>query len=100
MMAGRKNAERAEQKRARRYAARTAWHEGQIRRRARDNTIVGIAGGLIVVGAMVSQFAHAQVTAPEPTPTPSPSPSPSETTAPLDPLLPNTTPEPTTPPAE
>ena len=96
MMAGRKNAQRAEQERARRYAARTAWHEGQIRRRVRDNTIVGIAGGLIVVGAMVSQFAHAQVTAPEPTPIPSPS----ETTAPLDPLLPNTTPEPTTPPAE
>lgn len=90
-MAGRKNDQRAEQERARLYAARTAWHEGQIRRRVRDNTIVGIAGALIVIGAMASQFAHAQVTAPEPTPTPSPT----ETTAPLDPLLPSTTPTPT-----
>ncbi|MFB7250719.1 hypothetical protein [Microbacterium sp. NPDC056234] len=96
-MPGRKSAQRAEQERARLYAARTAWHEGQIRRRVRDNTIVGIAGALIVVGAMVSQFAHAQVTAPEPTPTPGPT----ETTAPpLDPLLPDTTPTPTAPPAE
>ncbi|WP_460795466.1 hypothetical protein [Microbacterium sp. GXF0217] len=97
-MAGRKNAQRADHERARLYAARSQWHEGQIRRRVRDNTIAGIAGGLIVVGAMASQFAHAQVTTPEPTPTPSPT----QSTAPLDPLLPSTvpTPTPTAPAAE
>lgn len=72
-MAGRgpKNAQRsrAEAERARLYAARTAWHDGQIRRRTRDNLIAGIVGGLLVVGAIASQSVHASMFAPEPKPT-------------------------------
>lgn len=63
--------ERAQAERARLHAARKSWHESRISRRVRDNTIAGIVGGLVVVGAIASQFVHAQVTAPEPTPTPS-----------------------------
>jgi len=72
-MAGRgsKDAHRtkASAERARRYAARTSWHEGQISRRVRDNTIAVVVGGLIVIGAVISQSVHAAVTAPEPEPT-------------------------------
>lgn len=50
------------------YAARTSWHEGQISRRVRDNTIAAVVGGLVVIGAVVSQSVHAVVNAPEPTP--------------------------------
>ena len=81
-MAGRgsKDAQRskASAERARRYAARTSWHEGQISRRVRDNTIAGIVGGLIVIGAIVSQSVHAAVTAPEPDPTETSTPGPIE----------------------
>jgi len=97
-MAGRgsKSTQRTEAERARLYAARTAWHAGVIRRRVRDNTIIGVVGGLVVVGAIASQFVHAQVTAPEP----APSPSPTETTPSLEPLLPSTEPLPTDAPTE
>lgn len=85
---GSKNAQsRTSAERARLYAARTQWHEGQIRRRVRDNTIAAIVGSLIVVAAIGSQVVHAQVTAPEPEPTPTPSVEPStaptETPAPV-----------------
>ena len=66
---------RTQAERARLHAARRSWHEGQIRRRVRDNTIAGIAGGVLVVAALASQVVHAQVTAPEPTPSPSVAPS-------------------------
>lgn len=69
---------RTEGERARLYAARTAWHEGQISRRVRDNTIAGVVGGLLVVGAIASQSVHAAVTAPEPEPTESSTPAPLE----------------------
>lgn len=82
MMAGRgsKNAQRtrAESERARRYAARTSWHEGQISRRVRDNTIAIVVGGLLVVAAVVSQSVHALVNAPEPEATETSTPSPLE----------------------
>ena len=48
---------------------RVSWHEGQISRRVRDNALAGVIGGLIIVGAVVSQSVHAAVTAPEPEPT-------------------------------
>lgn len=80
--------DRAQAERARLHAARKTWHEGRISRRVRDNTIAGIVGGLVVAGAIASQFVHAQVAAPEPTPTPTSTVAPSESpTAP--------TPEPT-----
>lgn len=82
MMAGRgsKNAHRSrtDAERARLYEARTAWHDGQISRRVRDNTIAGIVGGLIIVGAVASQSVHAAVNAPEPEPTETSTPGPIE----------------------
>ncbi len=66
---------RTEMERARLYAARTAWHKGQITRRIRDNTVAGVVGGLIVVGAIASQSVHAAVSAPDPEPTQSSTPS-------------------------
>ncbi|KYJ99075.1 hypothetical protein [Microbacterium sp. CH1] len=80
---------RTEAERARLHTARTHWHQDQIRRRTRDNAIAITVGALIVVGAIVSQVVHAQVTAPEPTPTPSPtssiapSPTPSDAPSPV-----------------
>ncbi|WP_431865103.1 hypothetical protein [Microbacterium paraoxydans] len=77
---------RTEAERARLHTARTRWHQDQIRRRTRDNIIAVTVGSLIVVGAIVSQVVHAQVTTPEPTPSPSsstaPAPAPSDTPSP------------------
>lgn len=77
---------RTEAERARLHTARTRWHQDRIRRRTRDNIIAVTVGSLIVVGAIVSQVVHAQVTTPEPTPSPSsstaPSPAPSDTPSP------------------
>ena len=82
MMAGRgsKSTQRARAatERARRYAARTSWHEGQLTRRVRDNTIAGVVGGLIIVGAIISQSVYAAVVAPEPEPTETTTPAPLE----------------------
>lgn len=64
--------------RARKYAARTSWHERQISRRVRDNTFAVVVGGLIVIGAIVSQSLHAAVAAPQPEP------SDSSTSVPLE----------------
>lgn len=77
---------RAEAERTRLHLARKEWHDRQIRRRVRDNTIAVIAGIVLVGGAVASQVVHAQVTAPEPEPTPSVEPTdgvaPTETPAP------------------
>ncbi|GAB3599243.1 hypothetical protein [Microbacterium tumbae] len=87
-MAGRgtKNAQRTrtDAERARVYAARTAWHEGRIRRRIRDNILIGVIGGILVAGAVASQFVHAQVTAPEPEPTETSTPGPAVTLPPIE----------------
>lgn len=83
---------RTETERARVYAARTEWHESRIRRRVRDNVLVGVIGGLLVIGGVASQAVHAQVTAPEPTETSTPSPTES--------VVPTETPLPTETPAE
>ncbi|MFK3679111.1 hypothetical protein ACI2IP_15405 [Microbacterium sp. NPDC090218] len=96
---GSKNAQsRTSAERARLHAARTQWHEGQIRRRVRDNTIAAIVGSLIVIAAIGSQVVHAQVTAPEPTPTPTPTVEP--TTAPTEAPSETPTPVPSDTPAE
>lgn len=76
--------------RARLYAARTEWHQRQIRRRRRDTIFAVVVGALIVIGAVVSQTLHAQVTAPAPSPSPTapasetPSPTPTLTNPSLD----------------
>lgn len=96
---GSKNAQaRTSAERARLHTARTGWHEGQIRRRVRDNTVAAIVGGLIVVAAIGSQVVHAQVTAPEPTPSPTPSVAP--TTAPTETPSESPVPTPSDTPAE
>ncbi len=84
---------RSEAERARLYAARTAWHQKLQRRRMRDTVLACIVGGLIVVGAVVSQTVHAQVTAPAPTPSHAPA-TPAATT----PAVPS--PDPTQTPGE
>ena len=82
MMVGRgsKNGQRSRTatERARLYAARTSWHEGQLSRRVRDNTMAGVIGGLIILAAIVSQSVHAIVAAPEPEPTGTATPGPLE----------------------
>jgi hypothetical protein len=85
---------RTDAERARLYAARRQWNEKQGSRRRRDTLVAVIAGGLIVIGAVVSQTVHAQVTAPAPTPTaPAPTPtapaeSPTPSSAPSTPAAP------------
>lgn len=97
--------ERTEAERARLHAARTALHEGKIRRRFRDNVIASVGGAVIVIAAVASQVVHAQVTAPEPTPTPSVVPTepvemPVETPLPGEELAPSDEPAPVETPAE
>ena len=77
--------ERAQaERRTRLHTARTIWHQGQIRRRTRDNVIAGVVGALVVIAAIGSQVVHAQVTAPEPTPTPTVEPSTPPSEAPTE----------------
>lgn len=64
---------RTDAERARLYAARKQWHEKQETRRRRDTVVAVIAGGLIVIGAVVSQTLHAQTAATAPAPSDSPS---------------------------
>lgn len=82
------------ERRTRLHTARTIWHQGQIRRRTRDNAIAVIVGALIVVAAIGSQVVHAQVTAPEPTPSPTvePTTGPTETPAETPVPIPSDTP--------
>lgn len=55
-MAGRtKNDDRAARERARAYAARKALHDAQIARRRRDNVIVSIAAGVVILAAVGAQ---------------------------------------------
>ncbi|WP_298864915.1 hypothetical protein [uncultured Microbacterium sp.] len=61
---------RTDAERARLYAARRDWNDGLVARRRRDTVIAVVAGGLIVIGAGVSQAVHAQVSAPAPKPSP------------------------------
>jgi hypothetical protein len=98
---GSKNSQsRTAAERARLHTARTQWHEGQIRRRVRDNTIAAIVGSLIVVAAIGSQVVHAQVTAPEPTPTPTVEPTTAPTDSPTDAPSESPAPVPSETPAE
>ncbi|HKP06795.1 MAG TPA: dioxygenase [Microbacterium sp.] len=82
---------RAARDRTRLYEARRQFHDGQARRRTRDNLIAGIVGGVLVLGLVGAQTLYfvAGPGAPEPspssTPTPTvttPQPTPSATTTP------------------
>ncbi|MGC5223099.1 hypothetical protein ACPW96_10930 [Micromonospora sp. DT81.3] len=83
---GKDRAGRAARERARLYQARAAYHQGQQRRRTRDNWTAGIVAGVLILGAIGSQVLYYTVgpAAPEPAPTQttSPSPTPTQTTSP------------------
>ena len=68
---------RAARERTRLYQARRQFHEGQAKRRTRDNVIAGIVGGLLIVGIAAAQTAYfvAGPGAPEPAPTSTPTPT-------------------------
>jgi hypothetical protein len=101
---GRQRDTRAERERIRVYQARQAFHDGQARRRTRDNLIAGIGGGLLILAVIAGQTAYFTVGpgAPEPapstpaptsTPTPTPTPEPDATPEPSG--TPTATPDPT-----
>nr|WP_201469789.1 hypothetical protein [Microbacterium hydrocarbonoxydans] len=87
---------RAEAERARLHTARKAWHDGQIRRRVRDNTIASVVASLIVLAAIGSQVAYAQANPSAPS-TPAPTVEPTEAPVPTDPLIPEPVPSATSP---
>ncbi len=104
---GSKSAQRrTDAERARLHAARREWHDAQIRRRVRDNTIAVVVGAVLVAGAIGSQVVHAQVApAPEPDPgqtvAPTDAPQPTDTSAPSEqPVSPAPTDAPSDAPAE
>jgi hypothetical protein len=81
---------RAARDRTRLYEARRQFHEGQARRRTRDNLIAGIVGGVLVLGLIGAQTVYFVAGPGAPEPAPSSTPTPSATT-------PAPTPSPTTP---
>ena len=91
MATGGKNRDaRAARDRTRLYEARRQFHEGQARRRTRDNLIAGIVGGVLVLGLIGAQTVYFVAGPGAPDPAPSSTPTPTETT-------PAPTPSPTTP---
>jgi hypothetical protein len=81
---------RAARDRTRLYEARRQFHEGQARRRTRDNMIAGIVGGVLVLGLIGAQTIYFVAGPGAPEPAPSSTPTPTVTT-------PAPTPSPTTP---
>ena len=77
MATGGKDRERGARERARLYQARQKFHDGQARRRTRDNLIAGIVGGVLILGVIGAQTAYfvAGPGAPEPVPTSTPAPT-------------------------
>ena len=68
---GKDRGTRESRERARLYQARQEFHNGQARRRTRDNLIAGIAGGVLLLGVLAAQTAYFVTGpgAPEPAPT-------------------------------
>jgi hypothetical protein len=84
---------RAARERTRLYEARRQFHEGQARRRTRDNVIAGIVGGVLVLGLIGAQTAYFVAGPGAPAPSPTSTPGPTGTTPEPTPS-PTTTPEP------
>ena len=78
---GKDRGSREARERARVYQARQAFHDGQQRRRVRDNVIAGIAGGAVILAIVAAQTVYftAGPGVPSPSPTTSSTPSPSAT---------------------
>ncbi|WP_194398385.1 dioxygenase [Microbacterium atlanticum] len=99
---GKDRGTRAAKERARLYQARQEFHQGQARRRRRDNLVAGIAGGalvLVLIGAQTLYFVAgpgAPAPSPATTSTPAPTPAPTE---PAPQPTPTTTSEPTPSPS-
>nr|WP_206687931.1 dioxygenase [Microbacterium yannicii] len=83
------------------YEARRQFHDGQERRRTRDNLIAGIVGGVLILGLIGAQTVYfvagpgAPVPSPSSTPTPTPTvpnPTPSSTVTPEPGVTPTPTP--------
>ncbi|GAA5098725.1 hypothetical protein GCM10025760_34050 [Microbacterium yannicii] len=92
---------RAARERTRLYEARRQFHDGQERRRTRDNLIAGIVGGVLILGLIGAQTVYfvagpgAPVPSPSSTPTPTPTvpnPTPSSTVTPEPGVTPTPTP--------
>lgn len=77
--------------RARLYQARQQFQAGLGRRRTRDNVIAGVAGGLLIAGALFVQTLYFTSGPGTPTPTPSVSTSPSATSTPEATITPTPT---------
>ncbi len=95
---GKDRGSREARERARVYQARQAFHDGQQRRRVRDNLIAGIAGGAVILAIVIAQTVYFTAgpgaPSPSPTPTTTSTPVPSGTPSP-DPTASETpTPEP------
>lgn len=91
---GKDRAAREARDRARLYQARATLHEGQQRRRVRDNLVAGVVGGVLIAAVIGGQIAYYAAGPGAPSPTPSDSPSPTPTaTMPVSP-----SPEPSTTP--
>lgn len=92
---GKNRDDRAAQERARLYAARREYHDGQKRRRSRDNLVAAVAGGVLILGAIGAQIAYFTAGPGAPAPTETPAPSPTQT-LPSPPTPTPTDPTPTT----
>jgi hypothetical protein len=88
---------RAARERTRLYEARRQFHDGQARRRTRDNLIAGIVGGVLVLGLIGAQTAYFVAGPGAPAPSPTSTPSPTTTTPGPTPSA-TTTPEPSATP--
>jgi len=88
---------RAARERSRLYEARRQFHDGQARRRTRDNLIAGIVGGVLVLGLIGAQTAYFMAGPGAPAPSPSSTPTPTSTTPAPTPSQ-ATTPEPSATP--
>ena len=98
MATGGKNRDaRAARERSRLYEARRQFHDGQARRRTRDNLIAGIVGGVLVLGLIGAQTAYFMAGPGAPAPSPSSTPTPTSTTPAPTPSQ-ATTPEPSATP--
>jgi hypothetical protein len=71
---------RAARERTRLYEARRQFHDGQARRRTRDNLIAGVVGGVLVLGLIAAQTLYFVAGPGAPEPSPSSTPTPAATT--------------------
>jgi len=76
---GKNRDDRAAQERARVYAARREYHDGQKRRRSRDNLVAAVAGGILIMGAIGAQIVYFTAGPGAPAPDETPAPSPTQT---------------------